>query len=98
MTMLFGRFSSRWKVICPSILIGQYEVTQTKRLVQEVLDCLPVNHGNALEWKYIEGFSVTEIASRLQVTELAAQSLLSRARSAFREALVELSPQMAIGR
>lgn len=76
----------------------QYEVTQTKRLVQEVLDCLPVNYGNALEWKYIEGFSVTEIASRLQVTELAAQSLLSRARSAFREALAELSPQMAIGR
>lgn len=76
----------------------QYEVTQTKRLVQEVLDCLPVNYGNALEWKYIEGFSVTEIASRLQVTELAAQSLLSRARSAFREALVKISPQMAAGR
>ncbi|MFT7132143.1 MAG: RNA polymerase sigma-70 factor (ECF subfamily) [Cyclobacteriaceae bacterium] len=76
----------------------EYEVTQTKHLVQEVLDCLPVNYGNALEWKYIEGFSVTEIASRLQVTELAAQSLLSRARSAFREALVKLSPQMATGR
>jgi RNA polymerase sigma-70 factor (ECF subfamily) len=56
----------------------QYEVTRTRRLVQEVLDCLPVSYGNALEWKYIEGFSVTEIASRLQVTELAAQSLLSR--------------------
>jgi RNA polymerase sigma-70 factor (ECF subfamily) len=76
----------------------QYEVTQTKRLVQEVLDCLPVNYGNALEWKYIEGFSVTEIASRLELTELAAQSLLSRARSAFREALIKISPQMVSGR
>ncbi|MFT7247106.1 MAG: RNA polymerase sigma-70 factor (ECF subfamily) [Candidatus Azotimanducaceae bacterium] len=68
---------------------------QLTRLIQEVLDHLPVNYGNALEWKYIEGFSVSEIAVRLQVTELAAQSTLARARTAFRDALVQLSPQLA---
>ncbi|XOV88110.1 MAG: RNA polymerase sigma factor [Pseudomonadota bacterium] len=69
------------------------EITQ---LIQDVLDYLPANYGNALEWKYIEGFSVTEIAARLEVTELAAQSLLSRARNAFRDAILKLSPQLAM--
>jgi len=68
---------------------------QLSRLIQEVLDHLPINYGNALEWKYIEGFSVTEIASRLEVTELAAQSTLARARTAFRQALEQLAPQLA---
>jgi RNA polymerase sigma-70 factor (ECF subfamily) len=73
----------------------QYQGLQLSRLIQEVLDHLPANYGNALEWKYIEGFSVTEIAERLEVTELAAQSTLARARNAFREALVKITPQLA---
>ena len=72
-----------------------FEGIQIKRLVQEVLDYLPSNYGNALEWKYIEGFSVSEIAQRLQVSELAAQSILARARTSFREALIKISPQLA---
>ncbi len=67
---------------------------QMKRLVQETLDHLPANYGNSLEWKYIEGFSVKEIAARLEVTELAAQSTLARARTAFQEALQKLHPQL----
>ena len=54
-------------------------------LVQVVLDYLPAGYGNALEWKYVEGLEVAEIAARLQVTPLAAESLLARARRAFRE-------------
>ncbi len=73
---------------------AQFENTQLIRLVQEVLDFLPPNYGNALEWKYIEGFSVSEIASRLKITELAAQSTLARARAAFRETLIQISPQL----
>tara|TARA_R110002073_G_scaffold3990_6_gene26849 strand:- start:4555 stop:5151 length:597 start_codon:yes stop_codon:yes gene_type:complete len=68
---------------------------QLSRLMQDVLDHLPLNYGNALEWKYIEGFSVTEIAQRLGVTELAAQSTLARARTAFRHAMEKLAPQLA---
>ncbi len=74
---------------------SQYESLQTKRLIQEVLDFLPRHYGDVLEWKYIYGFSVTEIASKLGTTELGAQSLLSRSRTAFRKALTEISPQLA---
>ena len=55
------------------------------RLVQATLDYLPVGYGNALEWKYALGLSVVEIAARLKVTPKAAESLLTRAREAFRD-------------
>ncbi|HLF10825.1 MAG TPA: sigma-70 family RNA polymerase sigma factor, partial [Gammaproteobacteria bacterium] len=35
---------------------------ETTRLIQVALDRLPTHYGNALEWKYIYGFSVEEIA------------------------------------
>jgi RNA polymerase sigma-70 factor (ECF subfamily) len=56
------------------------------RLVQVTLDSLPASYGNALEWKYIQGNSVEEIAARLEIGLKAAESVLSRAREAFREA------------
>ena len=55
------------------------------RLVQVTLDCLPQRYGDALEWKYIQELPVTEIAGRLNVSPKAAESLLTRAREAFRE-------------
>jgi RNA polymerase sigma-70 factor (ECF subfamily) len=55
-------------------------------LVRLVLDHLPARYGDALEWKYVEGLGVKEIARRLEVTPLAAESLLGRARRAFRSA------------
>ena len=61
------------------------------RLVQVVLDYLPANYGNALEWKYVQGLAVSEIASRLEVTPLAAESLLARARRAFRDAWLSVT-------
>jgi RNA polymerase sigma-70 factor (ECF subfamily) len=54
-------------------------------LVQLTLDHLPGRYGDVLEWKYIEGQSVDQIADRLGVGYKAAESLLTRARSAFRE-------------
>ena len=59
---------------------------ETARLVQAVLDQLPFRYGDALEWKYIDGLSVVEIAARLGVTPKAAESTLTRARGAFRDA------------
>jgi RNA polymerase sigma-70 factor (ECF subfamily) len=76
----------------------QFESREAKQLIQEVLDFLPGNYGNALEWKYIHGFSVTEIAGKLEVSELAVQSLLARARTSFRAAVFKISPQLATGR
>lgn len=62
------------------------------RLVQVVLDHLPPRYGDALEWKYLQGLSVKEIAARLGVGPKAAESLLTRARDAFRAGYAELAP------
>ncbi len=58
------------------------------RLVQLVLDGLPPRYGRVLAWKYLEELSMQEIAARLQTTPKAIESLLSRARAAFREGFV----------
>ncbi|MEM7354214.1 MAG: RNA polymerase sigma factor [Acidobacteriota bacterium] len=54
-------------------------------LVHATLDHLPPRYGRALEWKYVDGLSVKEIAQRLEVGPKAAESLLTRARQAFRD-------------
>ena len=61
------------------------------RLVQATVDVLPQKYGDVLEWKYIDGLTVGEIADRLQTGAKAAESLLTRARSAFRKAMTELT-------
>ncbi len=53
--------------------------------VHAALDRLPSRYGRALEWKYFDGLSVKEIAVRLEVGPKAAESLLTRARQAFRD-------------
>ena len=58
----------------------------TGRIVQLALDHLPPRYSRALEWKYLEELSVDDIAGRLQCTPKAAESLLTRARHAFRDA------------
>jgi len=59
--------------------------TELISLIQFALDQLPEHYATALELKYIEGFNSREIALRLQTTDEATQSLLARARRAFRE-------------
>ena len=54
-------------------------------MVQLTLDSLPNPYGDMLEWKYLQGHSVKEIAARLQISPKATESLLTRARRAFRE-------------
>lgn len=60
---------------------------QLQRLVVATLDALPGRYGDVLEWKYIDGLSVKEIAGRLALGDKAAESLLSRARESFRQAV-----------
>jgi RNA polymerase sigma-70 factor (ECF subfamily) len=55
------------------------------RAVQVTLDALPRHYGDALEWKYVLGLSVEEIAERLGLGPKAVESLLARARQAFRD-------------
>jgi RNA polymerase sigma-70 factor (ECF subfamily) len=58
---------------------------EVSRLVQATLDHLPARYADVLEWKYILGLSVDEIAGRLGLSGKAAESLLTRARQAFRD-------------
>ena len=54
-------------------------------IVQMVLDRLPKHYGDALEWKYVQGWSVMEISKELNIGQEATQSLLARAKKAFAE-------------
>jgi RNA polymerase sigma-70 factor (ECF subfamily) len=56
------------------------------RLVHRALDELSPRHARALEWMYLERVPVAEIARRLAIGDKAAESLLTRARAAFRSA------------
>lgn len=60
---------------------------QVHRLVAATLDALPGRYGDVLEWKYVDGLTVREIAHRLDVGDKAAESLLTRARDSFRDAI-----------
>lgn len=59
---------------------------ETIQVIQSVLDALPPVYGDLLEWKYVDGLSVFELAKRLGRSPKAVESLLTRAREAFREA------------
>lgn len=64
-----------------------HSAAEMRRLIQSVLDRLPARYGDVLEWKYVDGDSVEQIGQRLGIGHTAAQSMLARARVAFREAL-----------
>jgi len=67
--------------------VASLDREETARLVRSLLDRLPNRYGDVLEWKYVEGLSVEEIGEQLGIGQTAAQSLLARARVAFRAAL-----------
>ena len=67
----------------PDLLVERDEIT---RLVHATLDHLPGRYGDALQWRYIEGLTVEDVAARLSLGYKATESLLSRARQAFRNA------------
>jgi RNA polymerase sigma-70 factor (ECF subfamily) len=58
--------------------------SESARRVHMTLDLLPSRYAQALEWKYVDQLPVLEIAQRLGVGPKAAESLLVRARNAFR--------------
>jgi RNA polymerase sigma-70 factor (ECF subfamily) len=66
--------------VCPEQNLQRAELI---RLIQVALDRLPPKYGDVLEWKYVEGYSVREIARRLEMGNEATQSLLARAKRAF---------------
>ena len=67
----------------------ELELAEHRRAVARALNQLPASYSRALELKYGDDLSVDDIASILGVTTVAAQSLLARARVAFRKCWVE---------
>ena len=67
--------------------------------VRVTLEHLPSNYAKALEMKYVQGYSVREIATELAVGEKAAESILTRARVAFKEhfrAIWDIEPDFIV--
>jgi RNA polymerase sigma-70 factor (ECF subfamily) len=60
---------------------------ELQRLVHATLDALPAHYGSALELRYLEELTVPEVAHRLGLPYKATESLLSRARAAFRDGI-----------
>ena len=66
------------------------------RLIHVALDRLPARYGDALEWKYIQGYSIREIAGRMRIGDEAVQSLLARARRAFHDVYGSLTQDVSL--
>jgi RNA polymerase sigma-70 factor (ECF subfamily) len=64
---------------------AEVDIELHRTAVIQTLNALPERYALALEAKYGDGLSVEEIAAMLGVTPIAAQSLLARAREAFRD-------------
>ena len=61
-----------------------YELSETRERIVAVMDRLPDEERLVLEWKYLDGLPVREMASRLGRTGKAVESILYRARRSFR--------------
>jgi RNA polymerase sigma-70 factor, ECF subfamily len=59
-------------------------LAETQAAVGRVMVALEDEHRLALEWKYVEGLSVRDMAVRLGRSEKAVEALLFRAREEFR--------------
>jgi len=64
---------------------SQHSSDELARFVRVTLEYLPAKYATALEMKYIQGCSVEEIGAELEISGKAAESVLTRARAAFKE-------------
>lgn len=64
--------------------------------VLSTLGRLPDHYQRALTWKYLEDLPVREIADRLDIGPKAAESLLTRARGAFRDAFTHATSMTSV--
>jgi RNA polymerase sigma-70 factor, ECF subfamily len=64
---------------------AEADVQRQRNAVIRALNDLPERYARALEAKYGDGLSVKEVAALFGLTTVAAQSLLARARAAFRD-------------
>jgi RNA polymerase sigma-70 factor (ECF subfamily) len=69
--------------------LDECEADSTRGAVRRVINKLPARYARILELRFGDELTVPEISRTLQMTENAAESLLTRARQAFRAAWSE---------
>lgn len=77
----------------------QRAAAELARFVQVTLSHMPLRYASALELKYMRGYSVREIGRHLEVSDKAAESILSRARAAFKDgfrSLWDIEPELLL--
>lgn len=83
-TIVFSLFPSLQKFVSLALdPEGILEEKELKAKIKKVLTILAEGYAQVLRLKYIEGFSVRQIARKLGETEKAIESRLTRARKAF---------------
>jgi RNA polymerase sigma-70 factor (ECF subfamily) len=71
----------------PDIAVHQSEI---RRLIQVAMDNLPALYADALEMKYVRELSVNEISGVIGKSPKATESILTRARVAFKDSFKTL--------
>ena len=69
---------------------------ETREMVGATMSQLPSHYREALEAKYVAGKSVRDMATAWSMTEKAVESLLTRARKAFRATFVALARNLGL--
>jgi len=72
------------------------EREETAEMVNMTMSQLPPHYREALEAKYVNGRSVRDIAASSSISEKAAESLLTRAREAFRGTFIALARNLNV--
>jgi RNA polymerase sigma-70 factor, ECF subfamily len=70
---------------------------ETRAFVNATMAQLPQHYRLVLEAKYVEGRSVRQMAENIGSTEKSIESMLSRARQAFRETFLALTHNLELG-
>jgi RNA polymerase sigma-70 factor (ECF subfamily) len=78
----------------PLLSTGREQLRENIRIA---LDYLPAPYADVLEWKYLQDKNVADIAAQLGRSVKATESLLTRARQAFREAFSLLQGDTVAG-
>jgi RNA polymerase sigma-70 factor (ECF subfamily) len=91
MRAIYARLESE---VLPDALLERQE---TRALVNATMAQLPQHYRQALEAKYLDGRSVRDMAGEAGNTEKAVESLLGRARQAFRDTFLALTRNLEIG-
>jgi len=67
---------------------------ETQQIVNATVAQLPPHYAQALEAKYVQEHTVREIASAMDLTAKAVESLLGRARAAFRATFLSMTENL----